>query len=340
VDSYQKNYAANGSFSEEIQGPVADDSTYDSFGIFLQDDMFMTDSLELILGARYTYIDVNADKVRDPVTKSKTSFSKDWDSFIGSVRALYHVDRDDHYNIFWGISQSFRAPNLSDLTRFDTARSKEIETAALDLDPEKYITYEIGVKARMQKFSSQLSYYYTDIKDMIVRTPTGTIIDGNMEVTKKNSGDGYLHGVELNLNYRIHPSMTMFGSFAWIDGEVDTYPTSSPVKQKEPIDKLMPTTYHGGIRWAPLENCWLEGLVTRAEKQDDLSTGDKNDTDRIPPGGTPGYVVYDIRGGWNINKYFSISAALENIIDEDYRIHGSGQNEPGRNLIIALDCRF
>ena len=32
--------------------------------------------------------------------------------------------------------------------------------------------------------------------------------------------------------------------------------------------------------------------------------------------------------------------AIENITDEEYRIHGSGQNEPGRNFVLSLDWRF
>ncbi len=34
------------------------------------------------------------------------------------------------------------------------------------------------------------------------------------------------------------------------------------------------------------------------------------------------------------------SLALENLLDENYRVHGSGQNEPGRNFILSLDYRF
>ena len=32
--------------------------------------------------------------------------------------------------------------------------------------------------------------------------------------------------------------------------------------------------------------------------------------------------------------------AASNVTDEDYRVHGSGLNGPGRNLIIALETHF
>jgi outer membrane receptor protein involved in Fe transport len=28
------------------------------------------------------------------------------------------------------------------------------------------------------------------------------------------------------------------------------------------------------------------------------------------------------------------------VLDEDYRIHGSGYNQPGRNLKVSLEYRF
>ena len=91
------------------------------------------------------------------------------------------------------------------------------------------------------------------LKIMIVRTPTGNIIDGNLEVTKKNSGDGYINGVELNLNWEFLMDFTAYGSFAWTYGEVDTYPTSDPVTAREPIDRIMPVTYMAGVKWAPMD---------------------------------------------------------------------------------------
>ena len=71
----------------------------------------------------------------------------------------------------------------------------------------------------------------------------------------------------------------------------------------------------------------------------ELSTRDEGDTSRIPPGGTPGYVVFDLRGGYQVSESLSLHAALENILDEDYRIHGSGQNMPGRNVIFSVAWR-
>ncbi|MDX9787353.1 MAG: TonB-dependent receptor [Desulfobacterales bacterium] len=341
VDSFLRKYKADGSFSgAEIQGPVADDASYDYLGAYFQDDFQVTDRLGLIAGIRYNYMKADADKVKDPLTGDLMTLEDDWTTLVSSLHGLYWLDAGEQVNLFAGISQGYRAPNLSDLTRYDTARSNELETPAPDLDPEEFVSYEIGVKLRSTRFASQLSYFYTDIRDMIVRAPTGRIIDGDNEVTKKNAGDGYIHGVDLNCTWRIFRDWEAFGAFTWMDGEVDSYPTSDPIKVTEPVSRLMPPTFYGGLRWEPVPPCWLEGYVTIAGKQDDLSASDMEDTQRIPPGGTPGYTVYGVRGGWHLTKNLTASAGIENITDEDYRIHGSGLNEPGRNFIATLEATF
>jgi len=342
VDSYLTKYNADGSLNSiEIQGPVADDSSYGLFGLYVQDDIPVLDSLDLIPGARYTFARAEAGKVKDPVTGREISFTEDWDSVIGSIRLVYHVDARNHWNLYGGVMQGFRAPNLSDVSRFDTARSNELETPAPGLDPENFISYETGIKTQFHNFSAQLTYYYTDIDDMIDRTPTGRIIDGDIEVTKKNVGDGFIHGFEAETQYRFHPAFVLFGSVAWTEGLVDTYPTSALVLEREPVSRLMPLTGHVGIRWEnPGKVHWVEASCDMADNQDRLSTSDRLDTQRIPPGGTPGYAVFNLRSGWELKDGLIFSAAVENIFNRDYRIHGSGQNEPGINVIMGLDVRF
>ena len=77
-----------------------------------------------------------------------------------------------------------------------------------------------------------------------------------------------------------------------------------------------------------------------AEKADRLSADDERDTQRIPPGGTPGYAVLTLRGGTTVLEGLDLTLALENVADEDYRIHGSGVNEPGRNLVLQAEWTF
>ncbi len=342
VDSFLDKFKSDGSFNKsEIQGPVADDATYDNAGLFIQNEMPFTDRFHTILGARYNYANADAEKVKDPVSGDPMCLSDNWDTVTGNARMLYWFDPDKHWNFFGGASQGFRAPNLSDLTRLDTARSNEIETAAPGLDPEDFISYECGIKSNYEKGWIQIGCFYTDIDNMIVRTPTGVIIDDNNEVTKKNSGAGFVQGIEAEATVFLHPQFKLFGFVAWNDGRIDGYPTSEPILERDYLDRLMPLTGLLGVQWdSPSKSYWFRGTSTIAGKQDHISASDAEDTQRIPPGGTPGYHVLNIHGGWKFMEWVALTAGIENVTDEDYRIHGSGNNEPGRNFIFGVDFTF
>jgi len=177
---------------------------------------------------------------------------------------------------------------------------------------------------------------------MTLRYPNGNLTaDGRNEVQKANVGDGYVVGVELNGEYDLAEVLSVFGGVAWQEGQVDTCPTAAMVKKREPIDRMAPLTGLVGLRWKhPSGRYWAEATAQFAPKQHRLSTRDAADTDRIHQGGTPGYAVYGIRAGLKATDKVTVSAAVENIFNEACRIHGSGQNEPGTNVVVAVDCRF
>lgn len=343
VDSYSRRYKADGSLGKVgVQGPVADDATYDLAGVFVQDIIPVADgALEVTPGVRYTRAELDADHVLDPVSGKETTRSEDWDAVVGSLRALAPLGEKGRHAAYAGVSQGFRAPNLSDLTRLDTARSTEIETPVEELDPERFVSAEAGARFQGDHLSAEVAIYHTWIEDMIVRAPTGRTVDELQEVTKKNAGDGYVQGAELTLRYQLAADWQARLMASWMEGEVEAYPTSEPIQVKDDLSRVMPLTGQAAVRWQPVGAIfWTEAEVDAAEKADRLSADDARDTQRIPPGGTPGYAVLNLRSGVTVADGFNLTVALENVTDEDYRIHGSGVNEPGRNLVVQADWTF
>jgi hemoglobin/transferrin/lactoferrin receptor protein len=338
VEGYRDDVDSE-STSNPIQGPVADDATYDLVGIYAEDRFAATERLDLILGARFNYAEVDAEEVADPVTGLPFEVEDDWSAVVGSARFVYQL-APEAWNLFGGLSQGFRAPNLSDLTRFDNARTNEFEIPAPDLDSEEYLTFELGVRHRGRALTSEASFFYTDIEDMIVRFPTGnTNALGEFEITRDNVGDGWAYGIELGAAWRFLPEWTLFGDAAFLEGKADTFPTSAPVIDDEWLDRLMPLSVRAGLRWERRAT-WAEALAIAAADADRLSTRDEADTQRIPPGGTPGYTVLHLGAGHELNQHVRLRGGVDNVFDEDYRIHGSGSNMPGRNLIVGATLSF
>jgi len=343
LSSFRRDFSSDGSPGGERRGPVADDSQYHSVGIFVQDEIKPLERLSIIAGGRYNLFHAHAPaEGLDPNpsdAETYTDLSETFQALVGSGRVIYRAT--DHLSPFTGVSQGFRAPNLSDLTRFDLARSGEQEVPSTDLDPERYISVEAGLRGRWEKWGFSASYYYTDIRDMIVRFPTGEVTgDGDTVVTRANVGDGYLQGVELSLDWNFYEGFTAHGSFWWMDGKVDNYDEGA--LSREPISRILPTQWLLGVRWDSRDRrFWVDSTLRIVLSEDRLSPGDKRDVQRIPPGGTPGYCLIGIRGGMRLwEERLHLFTGVENITDEDYRVHGSGVNGPGTNFIAGLELRF
>lgn len=346
VQSFKRNFKTATPVAEEVQGPLGDNAGYDLLGIYLQDTI-RSGELELTPGVRYTLAHAFADQVDNPKIASTSptaagnviDFSDRWSEVTGSIRALYHINPD--LNIFAGVSEAFRAPSLSDLSAFDETSAKEFPSPGLE--PERFLQEEIGVKARGDAWSAQVSIWETQIFGGIIPSPTGTFSGTTPVVQKDNTGDGYIHGADLQGSVGVADNLSLFGWGSWQEGYVDQtlFLTGGTSTTRAPISRAMPLAGLLGLRYSANDNKWFAEVAFRgAVRQDKLSFKDRTDTQRIPPGGTPGWFVADIRGGYRVRENILVTSALENVGNADYRIHGSGLNEPGVNFIVGIDIRF
>ncbi len=336
VDSFRRNYTDDGSLkSVGIQGPVGDDSAYHTAAAYVQDRVNLADRWDLTAGGRatYAYADIGRYENFETSPHTPASMHADWFDLSGSLRLAYQLI-EEKWLVYASLSEAYRAPNMSDLTRFDVSRSTDVETPATDLDPEKYLSGEIGTRVTEDPVLWHAAYFYTRMRDMIIRTAG----NASGEYTKVNGGDGYVHGVETELDVRLSRQWLSRTGYTWMEGFTD-YTDTDGNKINEPV-RTMPMTVYTALRWDGGGRFWAEAAERVADEEDRLTAADKTDTQRIPPGGTPAYAVTDLRCGWRVKEGVSIVAAVENVFDEDYRIYGSGSNEPGRNFILSAEYRF
>jgi hemoglobin/transferrin/lactoferrin receptor protein len=323
--------------ANNFAGAVADDASYDLLGIFLQDSIDVGERFHLILGGRYTHVRADAGKFRNPVGGAVTAYSNEWQNFSASARFIVDLDERDRYQLFGGVSQSFRAPNLSDLTRDDLSATGIIEIPSTGLNPEIYLTYEIGLKAQTESVTASFAYFFTQIEDMIVRRATG--VPG--QESKANGGDGYIQGIEFAARWQIDPNWSLFGQIAWVEGEADQFIGTTQQTRREPLGKVAPLNAFGGVRWQTRDNrFWTELVCLTYGEAARLNTADQADTSRIPPNGTPSFWLVSLRGGCKVNEHLILTASLDNLLNETYRYHGSGSNEPGFGATLGATVKF
>jgi hemoglobin/transferrin/lactoferrin receptor protein len=322
IDYYHDWLETDG--ANNFAGAVADDASYDLLGIFLQDTIDMGHRFHLILGGRYTHVRADASKFRNPVGGAVTAYADEWQNFSASARFIVDLDERDRFQFFGGVSQSFRAPNLSDLTRDDFSATGTTEVPATGLNPETYITYEVGLKAQTESVTASFAYFFTQIEDMIVRRTT--TVPG--QVSKANGGDGYMQGVEFATHWQIDPNWSVYIGL-------------TTQTRREPLGKIAPLNAFGGVRWQTRDSrFWTELVCLTYGEAARLNTADQADTSRIPPNGTPSFFLLSLRGGCKVNEHLILTASLDNLLNETYRYHGSGSNEPGIGATLGATVKF
>jgi len=92
-----------------------------------------------------------------------------------------------------------------------------IEIPAPGLDPERFLTFELELDARSHSGPISLNgaLFCTRISDLIVRQPTGELINGGSTVRKRNAADSHVWGFELESSVQTHRHWRMFAKAAW-----------------------------------------------------------------------------------------------------------------------------
>lgn len=343
VDTFRSDTNAAGVITQRGRGGFADDAQYDLFGIFAMLEAPVGDYVTLNGGIRYEYAHLNADDVDPDPTDSVflRKINRSYDGLIGSIGLTIHAHK--YLNLISSVSQGFRAPNLDDTTAFNDVASNAVDTPAPDLDPERTLSFEAGFKFDHPTWGNfQFFYFLTLLEDFIGRVPMGTNAAGQTVFARDNFSRGKIQGVEGGGEIFVVRKpflVSVYGGFSWTYGRGDA--SSGGQKVEEPLSRINPAQTRLGLRWRSQDRRYfaeVEGLFVR--RQDRLAPNDVLDTQRIPPGGTPGYNVYSIRGGAELRPGLQLSIALQNIFNQNYRVHGSGSNGPGFNAIVGLRGEF
>ena len=248
-------------------------------------------------------------------------------SLIGNGSISYKFNNN---NLYVTVNSGFRVPNINDISSlgdFDYG----VEVPPANLKPEKSTNYELGYKLAVNSFSLNVAGFYSRIADLIDRIPAtyhgDSLINGSRVYTKANVGEAYVTGIETDFEVGIVSNFSIIGNI--------TYTYGQNVTKDEPFRRIPPL--FGGLSLRYDKTAYyvtLQGLA--AGKQDRLSGGDIDDH-RIPDGGTPGWFVINLKGGYQW-KWIGVKLAFNNILNEPYRMHGSGVDGIGRH--VAGSVRF
>ena len=359
---------------DEKKGRFIDGSQFWDVNLYLQDEIELHELLELTLGGRFTRYNTNADlSVR---SDQFGDFNESGNALTYSAGLVASVTNG--LNIVGNFATSFRAPSLNDTTAIEVT-NEGIDSPSPDLESERGWTAEGGFKARYPWFVGSLTVFHGRVSDLVTRVPVEDAYAGQAlpslikEIQQDNPGvnvyvfdnvdEVEIQGVEFTgmVPIPIQSGLSLYGNAMFTRGKVLVINGAAPDPDKpweERIRREPPLNGMVSIRWEPpAQRFWAEFFVRGATEQRRLNRSDIRDP-RIPGTtrdtaevefdangaaigeGSPGWMTLNLRGGFQVTQYNRLTLALENLLDQRYREHGSGINAPGFNVIVSLDNRF
>lgn len=229
------------------------------------------------------------------------------------------------FKVIYGVNTSFRAPNIDDLGSLGIVDFR-YEIPNYGLRPEKSTQFQIGYKWTKKQFSSETYLYHNQLKDLIVRNKKGNeFIDGYPVFVKENAENGYIRGLESNVQWMLHQRLQLTGSLTYTLGQNTS--KNEPLRRIPPFFGYLNMQYKDGKYWGKI-------FIHLASSQQRLAAGDVADN-RIGPLGTPGWSTVNISAGLTFYK-IECDLTLQNLFNKDYKFHGSGINGVGRSFVFGL----
>jgi len=252
-------------------------------------------------------------------------------ALTGNIGTTFHLNKS--WNINAAISGSYRSPNISDLSSFGKF-DYGTETPTPDLKPERSLNKEITIRKISNNLLFSISGFHNELTNLIDRAKSSYLGDtlylGDRVYQKINIGKSYIYGAESELSFWATKSLNLASHL--------TYTFGQNLSAKEPMRRIPP--FFGKVSGQYYFNkklyTGIDWQFAAAQKR--LAAGDKADH-RINPLGTPGWGVINLKTGISFGNIV-INAGIENILDQSYRLHGSGIDGYGRMAWVRLQVAF
>ncbi len=303
-----------------------DGSTLAQAAVFVNASKAVTDRHTFNGGLRLSTVvtDLSATSVSTAARIDTTDLSGD----LG-----WRWDLDDQWQVVANLGAGFRAPNIFDLGTLGNRPGNRFNVPNTDLDSERVAQVDLGFRYLRDGLRVEAFIFALDYSDRITSVSTGDVTpDGRDIVQSVNAAASEIWGFETAVIADPSARLRVEASAQYSRGTQDTSGT------KEAADRIPPLTGRVSLRYAVSDTLTAHAWLHVSDRQDRLSSRDVRDP-RIDPNGTPGWSTLGGRFDWVIDSRSTISIGVDNLLDKQYRRHGSGLDAPGRNVFATISYR-
>ncbi|MEW6103261.1 MAG: TonB-dependent receptor [bacterium] len=191
----------------------------DEIGIYLQDEVSLIDTLELVVGARYDMHNSEDDFGGSGDAAPKDRIKLEYDETAFSPRAALMYRPNPQITVRTSLGTGFRVPyGFSEDLHLCSGSPRVYKGAGLK--PEKSVSLNFGVDYGVERYRLSANIFRTNLKDKIGFT------DASEKATSlgytyewANIGDAYTQGVELGLVTRLAKNLNLDGNLSYTDAQ-------------------------------------------------------------------------------------------------------------------------
>lgn len=232
------------------------------------------------------------------------------------------------------LGRGFRAPNIFDLGTLGERPGNRFNIPNPNLDAEHVTQVDVGIKVAGEDLHFELFAFSLDYEDRIESISTGSITPDGRQITQsQNLALADIYGIEFSASIAINDALELSALLNVARGE-----SSVNGEAESPADRMPPYNGRISLQNRPSSYSLFDVYAVFADKQERLSPRDVRDP-RIDPQGTPGWLTLNARYSWSYDRW-TYTAAIENMLDARYRVHGSGIDARGRNYVFSLSYRW
>jgi hemoglobin/transferrin/lactoferrin receptor protein len=240
--------------------------------------------------------------------------------------------------------RAVRAPNIEDIAAVGTRAQGRYQIPNPDLQPEHSYTVDTGLKLLRGANSAHVMAFFTRYDDAIVLAPTtsngsSTTPDGDEYYHSTNATFVDLYGVEAAFDVALLRRFSTYLRALVMQGTQHSE-AGTGLPSVTPADRVPPAQAELGVRYRPLQPLELEAFSLLRAAQRRLNDPVNLEDNRIPEGGTPGYVTYHARLKYSMTPSLLARLSFDNITNELVLEHGSGFYRSGFSVTGSVELGF
>jgi len=301
-----------------------DGSEIERFAVFGNTERWVSERNILSGGLRVSHENVSL-----PATPVSVAASVDVTDTSGDVGWIFNAG--ENWQVVANAGFGFRAPNVFDLGTLGNRPGNRFNIPNPELDSERVVQLDAGVRYSGDRARFELMVYTLDYSDRITSVSTGDVTpEGRDIVQSVNAADSTIRGFEGGAGFDISDTISVDAvlNYTWSEQRV-------PGSATESGDRIPPLSGRLNVSYDAGGDIRLDAWLRFAGEQDRLSARDVRDI-RIDPNGTGGWGILGARGIWDVRGGWQFTLGIDNVFDKRYRVHGSGLDAPGRNVMVGL----